>query len=180
MNDIRQKWEMVKTHDIQGHLQKRTKQRLSAILDRALVDMMRSLTMLFGAVYCTGKTFNGPAISMHHAKALYGIQETVQKELKDCKGFLSVKGERNVTMTTYPLIILVRNRQFVRCCHCGHHNKKMLFRNFFAFNLIFPPNSEETTGVVTVKPQFSVFSFQKHSDDAKGLERAGMTPLYCF
>lgn len=101
VSNIRQKWEQVKTHDIQGYLQNRSKERLSPILDRALVDMVRSLTLLFGAVYCTGKTINGPSISIHHAKALYSIQETVQKELKDYNRFLSVKGERNVTMTTY-------------------------------------------------------------------------------
>lgn len=107
MNNIHKKWEMVKFHDIQQHIQNRPKERLSPKLDRALVDMVRSLTMLFGAVYCAGKTLNGPAISIHHAKALYRIQETVQKELNDCTAFLSVKGERNFTMTRYPLITIV-------------------------------------------------------------------------
>lgn len=101
VGNIRQKWEAVKTHDILGYLQSRPKQRLSPKLDRALVDMTRSLTALFGAVYCSGKTVNGPSISIHHAKALYRIQESVQKELNDYKAFLSVKGERNFTMTRY-------------------------------------------------------------------------------
>ena len=91
----------MKSNDLLNHLQK--KQRLMpGKLEGALVDMSRSLQTLFGVAYCAGDTVKGPSISIHHAKALYRIQEMVQKELKDYKGFLSVKGERNVTMTRYP------------------------------------------------------------------------------
>jgi hypothetical protein len=91
----------VKSNDLLGHLQK--KQRpLASKLEGALVDMSRSLLTLFGVAYCAGDAIKGPSISIHHAKALYKIQEMVQMELKDYKGFLSVKGERNVTMTRYP------------------------------------------------------------------------------
>lgn len=67
------------------------------------MDMCRGLQTLFGAAYCSGDATKGPSISIHHAKALYRIQEMVQKDLQDYKGFLSVKGERNVTMARYPL-----------------------------------------------------------------------------
>lgn len=100
---MRKKWEKVKSNDFHSHIQR--KQRLSpGKLEGALVEMLKSLLTLFGVAYCAGDAVKGPSISIHHAKALFRIQEMVQKDLKDYKGFLSVKGERNVTLTTYPFI----------------------------------------------------------------------------
>jgi hypothetical protein len=101
VNALRHKWEKVKSNELVSHLQKKQRQ-LSSKLEGALVDMSRSLLTLFGIAYCAGDVTKGPSISIHHAKALYRIQEMVQTELKDYKGFLSVKGERNVTITRYP------------------------------------------------------------------------------
>ena len=80
--------------------------------------MSRRLLTLFGAAYCTSDTVKGPSISIHHAKALYRIQEMVQNDLKHYKGFLSVKGERNVTMTRYPFLMSIDLRQPTDSCYC--------------------------------------------------------------
>ena len=95
----------MKANDLQDHLQKK-QHLLPSKLEGALVDMSRSLLALFAAAYCAADTVKGPSISIHHAKTLYRIQEMVQNELKNYRGFLSVKGERNVTMTRYPFFVL--------------------------------------------------------------------------
>jgi hypothetical protein len=99
---VRDSWNMVKRSGIHGYLSSQVHE-LPPSLDAAVNDMIRSLKSLFSVLYLIGS--NNDA-NQRLLKAICQIQENLKIKLNDYEDYLQVKGERNVTMTAYPLMLI--------------------------------------------------------------------------
>ena len=95
---------MVKRSDLVGFLAAPFGVEMSAQLESALMEMVRCLKSLFSVLYCTGR--NESSLSEKQLGTISQIKDMLQSRLKDYEDYLLVKGERNVTMTAYPLFFL--------------------------------------------------------------------------
>lgn len=73
---------------------------MSPQLESSVAEMTRCLKSLFSVIFCTSQ--GEPSISQQLLTAISQIKELLQTRLADYEDYLLVKGQRNITMTTYP------------------------------------------------------------------------------
>ena len=73
---------------------------MSPQLEASVAEMARSLKSLFSVLFCTNR--GESAISAQQVQTISQIKVMLQTQLADFEDYLLVKGQRNVTMTTYP------------------------------------------------------------------------------
>lgn len=96
---LRHRWELVKRGDLLGFLAAPPGVEMSPQLESSVAEMTRCLKSLFSVIFCTSQ--GEPSISQQLLTAISQIKELLQTRLADYEDYLLVKGQRNITMTTY-------------------------------------------------------------------------------
>lgn len=93
------RWELVKRGNLASFLVSPVGTEMSPQLEASVAEMARSLKSLFSVLFCTNR--GESAISAQQVQTISQIKVMLQTQLADFEDYLLVKGQRNVTMTTY-------------------------------------------------------------------------------
>ena len=91
---------MVKRGDLLNFLSSPVGTEMSPQLEASVAEMTKSVKSLFSVLFCTSR--GEPAVSAQQVATISEIKAMLQTRLADFEDFLLVKGQRNVTMTSYP------------------------------------------------------------------------------
>ena len=92
---------MVKRGDLLNFLSSPVGTEMSPQLEASVAEITKGLKSLFGVLFCTSR--GERAVSAQQVATISEIKAMLQTRLADFEDFLLVKGQRNVTMTSYPL-----------------------------------------------------------------------------
>jgi len=93
------RWEMVKRGDLLNFLSSPVGTEMSPQLEASVAEITKGLKSLFGVLFCTSR--GERAVSAQQVATISEIKAMLQTRLADFEDFLLVKGQRNVTMTSY-------------------------------------------------------------------------------
>ncbi|XP_038064271.1 Hermansky-Pudlak syndrome 1 protein homolog [Patiria miniata] len=99
-SELKECWQHVKRFGLQGYLDTGKTTAVSPRLEAALSEMNRLLKVIFKARYFNVKS-SPESVSKQYAEAIKESQYLLRESLFHYQQYLTIKAQRNITMTTY-------------------------------------------------------------------------------